>query len=261
MQSIRTMPERSRKRDMEEEADHRRREIHIVNLQSDLILPTPSARPAIQSYVGGTAPQKVKPVSEKGVNVKVKEIIGFPGRPTPSQPESQQRKTIPQARATVSKKADVQIEVEEVVNLSDDHRPSRFEIRRGLIATTNIGQGEIIVREAPFLIVDHPPSAKQINNRVSALSATDRQLVYTFVPSLGKRYTSRLVDIIATNVIPLGGDPLIPVDDDITPLDQNGEPEHQHRSGLFKTICRVNHACLPNAQWTWLVATNKMSTY
>jgi hypothetical protein len=159
------------------------------------------------------------------------------------------------------------ITVREVFDPPAQADAHRYEIREvpnkglGLIATVHIGQGEVIIAESPFLVVDHPPLRQQIRRRIAELSPADKDLVHTFKPSLGSRWSSRLVDIIATNVIPLGGEPLEDEDDDIIPLDENGEPERHHLSGLFKSICRVNHACLPNSQWTWLAASNQLGTF
>jgi hypothetical protein len=134
---------------------------------------------------------------------------------------------------------------------------SRCEIRPipgkgfGVVATSNIAQGQAIITESPFLTVDHPPQTQQITSILTRLSQESQDLFHTFTPTLAPCHPNRLVDIVATNVIPLGGDLLEDVDDEIVPIDANGEVEDRCRSGLFKTICRVNHSCAPNARWTW----------
>jgi hypothetical protein len=124
----------------------------------------------------------------------------------------------------------------------------------GVIATTNISQGQAIVTESPFLIVDHPPNLHQVKSRLGKLPTDLQNLFHTFNPSLSPHHTDKIVDVIATNVIPLGDEPLINLDDEILPLDADGEVEQRCRSGLFKTICRVNHSCTPNSRWTWFDA-------
>jgi hypothetical protein len=121
----------------------------------------------------------------------------------------------------------------------------------GVLATRNIAQGEEIITEAPFLVVDHPPNIQQLTSRLSALPPSLQNLFLTFNPSLATFHMNRLVNIAATNVIPLGDEPLIGPDDDVVPLDADGELEQRCRAGLFRTICRVNHSCAPNSRWTW----------
>jgi hypothetical protein len=124
----------------------------------------------------------------------------------------------------------------------------------GVIATANITQGQAIVTESPFLMVDHPPNLHQVKSRLAKLPSDLQNLFHTFNPSLSPHHTHKIVDVIVTNVIPLGDEPLINLDDEILPLDAEGEVEQRCRSGLFETICRVNHSCTPNSRWTWFDA-------
>jgi len=121
----------------------------------------------------------------------------------------------------------------------------------GVIATANIAQGVAIVTESPFLMVDHPPNIHQVRSRLAKLPVNLQTLFSTFNPSLSPHHTNKVVDVIATNVIPLGDEPLVDMDDEILPLDADLEVEQRCRSGLFETICRVNHSCSPNSRWTW----------
>lgn len=121
----------------------------------------------------------------------------------------------------------------------------------GVIATSNIIQGQAIITESPFLTVDHPPHILQVTSRLSQLPQASQDLFHTFTPTLAPHHLSRLVDIVATNVIPLGGDLIEDLDDEVVVVHADGEVEERIRSGLFETICRVNHSCAPNAQWTW----------
>lgn len=121
----------------------------------------------------------------------------------------------------------------------------------GVIATTNILQGQAIITESPFLTVDHPPHTQQVVSRLSRLCQRSQDLFHSFKPTLAPYHPNRLIDIVATNVIPLGGDLLEDLDDEVIAIDVDGEVEDRCRSGLFETICRVNHSCEPNAQWTW----------
>jgi hypothetical protein len=126
----------------------------------------------------------------------------------------------------------------------------------GVIATTNITQGQAIITESPFLTVDHPPHTLQITSRLSRLPQKSQDLFHSFKPTLAPHHPNRLIDIVTTNVIPLGGDLIEDLDDDVIAIDADGEVEDRCRSGLFETICRVNHSCAPNSQWTWYESGN-----
>jgi hypothetical protein len=107
----------------------------------------------------------------------------------------------------------------------------------GLRATTIIESGNTIITEQPFLVVDHPPSERQINQAYRGLSEVEHLIFHSFNGKPNMRKSHRKIpDIIANNVIPIGGS-------------EGGEPT---RSGMFQYICRVNHSCVPNARWTWL---------
>jgi hypothetical protein len=113
----------------------------------------------------------------------------------------------------------------------------------GLRATTIIQPGETITSEHPFLVVDHPPSERQINQAYRGLSEVEHLIFHSFngKPNMMKSHR-KIPDIVANNVIPLGGS-------------DGGEPT---RSGMFQYICRVNHSCVPNARWTWSSETSSM---
>jgi hypothetical protein len=149
---------------------------------------------------------------------------------------------------------------------------NRYEIRPipakglGVVATTSILQGQAIITEFPFLTVDHPPNAQQVQSRLIRLPHHLQKLFHTFNPAHAAHHRNRLVDIVATNVIPLGDQPYIDLtrdddddDDYIIPLDANLEIEEKCQAGLFKTICRVNHSCSPNSRWTWFTESSTMS--
>jgi len=150
-----------------------------------------------------------------------------------------------------------QLPVEPILPTPTPDAPSRCAIRPipgkglGVIATTNLTQGQAIITESPFLTVDHPPHTLQVTSRLSSLSQRSRDLFHSFKPTLAPCHPNRLIDIVATNVIPLGGDVIEDLDDEVIAIDADGEVEDRCRSGLFETICRVNHSCAPNSQWTW----------
>ena len=134
----------------------------------------------------------------------------------------------------------------------------------GLIATTNIEQGGLIVSEQPFLDVDSPFCEKQIENKVDNLSRRDRLLFETFTASPTIDATDpvdRLVSIVARNVVPMGGGPTIDLSDEIIPVDEEGEVEQSMRCGFFEYICRANHSCVPNSRWTWNVTTKRLGKW
>jgi len=146
-------------------------------------------------------------------------------------------------------------------------RESRCAIRSipgkglGVLATTDIAQGDAIITECPFLTVDHPPLTQQVISRLSRLPLDQQDLFHTFNPTLAPIHPNRLIDIVATNVIPLGGDIIEELDEDVVILNADGEPEERCKSGLFKTICRVNHSCAPNSRWTWVESSGMMSEH
>ena len=115
----------------------------------------------------------------------------------------------------------------------------------GLRATTIIEPGDMIITERPFLVVDYPPPTSQIHQAYRDLSEVERLIFHSFhgKPNIRESH-QRIPDIIANNVIPLGGS-------------EDGEPT---RSGMFQYICRINHSCVPNARWTWLNETSSMGT-
>jgi len=113
----------------------------------------------------------------------------------------------------------------------------------GLRATIRITPGEVIVKEKPFIIVDFPPPDLQIRQHYRDLSAVERLLFHSFKAKSTSEINHTITDIIINNVVPLGGS------------DGDGEPT---RSGMFRFICRINHSCVPNAQWTWMSETEEM---
>jgi len=153
-----------------------------------------------------------------------------------------------------------ELPVGSILTIPTPDRQSRCAIRPipgkglGVIATANILQGQAIVTESPFLTVDHPPLTLQITSRLSRLPKKAQDLFHSFNPTLAPGHSNRLIDIVATNVIPLGGDVIEDLDDEVIAVDADGEVEDRCRSGLFETICRVNHSCAPNSQWTWFDA-------
>jgi hypothetical protein len=115
--------------------------------------------------------------------------------------------------------------------------------RMGLRTTTDVRPGEVIITEKPIIEVDFPPPKTQIARRYRELSAPKRRLFHSFKAKSSDEVDNTIFDIIANNVVPLGGS------------GEDGEPT---RSGMFRHICRINHSCLPNARWTWLEETGMM---
>jgi hypothetical protein len=114
----------------------------------------------------------------------------------------------------------------------------------GLQATSRIRPGEVIVTEKPFIIVDYPLCTSQIRQRYRDLSATERLLFHSFKPKSTTETNRSISDIVANNVVPLGG--------------SSAQGEEPTRSGMFRDICRINHSCVPNAEWTWIGETSSM---
>ncbi|WWC93049.1 uncharacterized protein L201_008013 [Kwoniella dendrophila CBS 6074] len=109
----------------------------------------------------------------------------------------------------------------------------------GLTATKSIRKGTLIIKEAPLIKIpldhiDEHVTYDHIHQPYSLLPGKKKRIFN----SLHKRTDEDaekddLVNIVETNSIPLQGDP-------------NQEAK---ALGIFKTICRVNHSCIPNSGW------------
>jgi SET domain len=104
---------------------------------------------------------------------------------------------------------------------------------KGLVARFNIAKGTRILNEKPLFTTPKlsPISLMEsrIASKIKALSKIEqRQFLSLHNNFPGKHPFSGIVN---TNALPLGPDSVI--------------------GGIFPTICRINHCCLPNAQHNW----------
>ena len=123
---------------------------------------------------------------------------------------------------------------------------------QGLIATTQIPVGTILIEEFPLITINGDPNpyavqeivtkfqhlTEEQKNQVLSLhdpgpaSFQGRSLPFTFA----ERTEEKVVRIFMTNSISLCGH---------TEMNVN-------KSGLYGTISRINHSCAPNVVWSWL---------
>ena len=109
---------------------------------------------------------------------------------------------------------------------------------QGVFATRSFSGGSIIIQERPFVTFIDPLTSLEVYTALAALSPENKDIFWSF-KGVGA-HSPTDVDIAETNLIPLEGD---------------------ERCGMFKSICRLNHCCSPNARWIWSSAERKMSEY
>ena len=116
-------------------------------------------------------------------------------------------------------------------NLNDN----KFVVRKienkgkGMIATQNIKQGELIYAESPLMVINRKgPSLPQIETAFGNLNETEREMFL----NLAYQSDGSKLDIFRTNSI-------------------SHTLNNKSLSHLFPVICRVNHSCDANAHWKW----------
>ncbi|KAI0794158.1 hypothetical protein C8Q74DRAFT_1365670 [Fomes fomentarius] len=131
--------------------------------------------------------------------------------------------------------------------------PPRYKIEsikgfgRGMIATTNITRGQLIVRERPLLVMPISLTGETMGEIlafqeevVNSMRPANRAAVYALTNVKGPDWPSHLKGILDTNSIGLG-EPL---------------PGYAAEHGaVARDISRVNHSCSPNAEWDWDLST------
>ena len=112
----------------------------------------------------------------------------------------------------------------------------------GIIATQHISSGDLILAEAPVLVIPHfetrPQEARQaIVTQFSALTGRQRDEVFSLCNAFPA--TTAIEGIIKTNVLPL--------------KDSAGS------SGIFVLSSRFNHSCVANAAFSFHSTSNTLS--
>ncbi|CAH0037155.1 unnamed protein product [Clonostachys solani] len=106
----------------------------------------------------------------------------------------------------------------------------------GLIATTDITRGQLILSEAPLfrytdLRFNDPSEADRQYNK---LGRAKQKKVWKLFDVTGNRNRSEDLELVMrTNGIKLR------------------DPNHDMMYGLFEVACRINHSCLPNTHSSW----------
>jgi hypothetical protein len=106
----------------------------------------------------------------------------------------------------------------------------------GLIATTDITRGQLILSEAPLFrytdqrFNDHSEASRQYNK----LGRAKQKKVWKLFDVTGNRNRAEDLELVMrTNGIKLR------------------DPNHDMMYGLFEIACRINHSCLPNTHSSW----------
>ena len=104
---------------------------------------------------------------------------------------------------------------------------------RGVVARFNIAKGSRILCEKPFFTTPNlfPLSVMEENiaKKLKTLSKTEQRQFFSLHNNFPGKYP--FSGIIKTNALPCGSGSVI--------------------GGVYPTICRVNHSCLPNAHNSW----------
>ena len=123
----------------------------------------------------------------------------------------------------------------------------------GIRALKTIERGSEIISESPFIRFTHPITPLSIRHAWDRLSDENKQRFLSFTSTIPD-IDDRFVNIAETNAIPL----CVPSSDE-SAFDEEHAAAREGVSGMFKTICRVNHSCEPNACWTWSARRQSLS--
>lgn len=108
----------------------------------------------------------------------------------------------------------------------------------GLFATRPIKAGELIIAERPLFIATNP---RTINAAVDKLNLEKKAAFFSLVDSFSTSSQPDPVTIFRTNALPSGT---------------------AHDEGrVYEIICRINHSCSPNAQWSWSQSAGHETVY
>ena len=132
----------------------------------------------------------------------------------------------------------------------------------GLVATASLPVGTTIIEESPLILVEHVGvgsssyKLKDIVTKFRCLTEEQKNQVLSLhdpgpTSFIGKdmplsdfpdETEKKVLRIFAANCISFCGHP-----------DRNVK-----KSGVYKTISRINHSCAPNAAWSWLQVANSI---
>lgn len=108
----------------------------------------------------------------------------------------------------------------------------------GVVATITLAPGKVVLSERPFLKLRDPITSSSVMEAVKEMDQTGQQLFWS-LPSNGACDLLAL-DIAENNIIDLDGEEGV--------------------SGIFETLCRVNHSCAPNCRWRHDPSSRMMGT-
>ena len=131
---------------------------------------------------------------------------------------------------------------------------------QGLVATAQLPVGTIIIEESPLITVEdeylNPYAAQEIVTKFRCLTDEQKNQVLSLhdpgptsfmgkdMPLFGfpDETEKKVLRIFAANCISFCGHPETNV----------------KKSGVYKTISRINHSCAPNVAWSWLQVANSI---
>ncbi|WOO76685.1 SET domain-containing protein 5 [Vanrija pseudolonga] len=146
-----------------------------------------------------------------------------------------------------------------VIPPDPDDLPPRLPCRgHGLRATRKIKRGTVIVSERPFIQIRYPINDDAVRAAFNALPDDDKIEFLSF-SAVAKEGEELLVfqDIFDTNSLPCTATD----ERDKLLMGEASDDEAEHRAGMFKTICRTNHSCAPNAEYQWVEGRKDLILY
>lgn len=116
----------------------------------------------------------------------------------------------------------------------------------GIIATSPIPRGGLVIAESPLLVFSVSPTPEnggealtEVARKVEALPE-DQQQAFFSLHNFHGEYFSQIYGILLSNNLPMGG---------------------MERGGLFPVSSRFNHSCDPSACYSWNSSLSKMVVY
>jgi hypothetical protein len=242
-----------------------------------------------KALVGQTQARKTKPLNRRSetVGVKITATKSLQGHATSSKDLKNAKDMTTRSSANPKQK----------LNVAADSPQAHFkaeEVNRtnklcelydvplkglGLRATKQIKRGETILAEKPFLTYPHSAEPQEIFEIFSSLPSERKKLLLSFTlrgreSGDGMSLQEKVADILGMNAIPIWIEGEISDDlDKMTLLeakekekaqDEDAETDDEREGGksnsmgIFATICRINHSCVPCAGWSWDTSVGKM---
>ena len=125
---------------------------------------------------------------------------------------------------------------------------------QGLVATMKLSPGTIILTEKPLIVID-TNAVDQIIPKYKSLTDEKKSAMHSlFDPGedLNPKYRLLTQDEAERQVLRIF---------EANSISLCGHQEMNiHKTGLYRTISKINHSCTPNALWTWVKEDSSKST-